>query len=303
MSQPKGIDFFPSRWPIMCAVMNGVSDLSLALAVHEAGAMPSLMVNGEHRIEKLGSVLREFVKSVGHANLVLSLNYYDLVNIDIVKLVRQYRVSHVELLGSLDSLEITSQQEFDHVMSEPLVRNGLKFVQSTTKIMIRIFSPTQARSQLQAYALKGSDSGGFTGNLSVSELFVQQQQLTPGMKLIPYGGIGTAKQVAEYIRRGAAAVAVGTLFAATKESCLAESVKQQMILSSSTALTKFTTSQQALVLGTHSEVVADITSNRQASLESGIAGQGGLIYAGKSIDYVTKTRSVQEVVDDLTSEL
>lgn len=297
MSQPKGIDFFPSRWPIMCAVMNGVSDLSLALAVHEAGAMPSLMVNGEHRIEKLGSVLREFVKSVGHANLVLSLNYYDLVNIDIVKLVRQYKVSHVELLG------MTSQQEFDHVMSEPLVRNGLKFVQSTTKIMIRIFSPTQARSQLQAYALKGSDSGGFTGNLSVSELFVQQQQLTPGMKLIPYGGIGTAKQVAEYIRRGAAAVAVGTLFAATKESCLAESVKQQMILSSSTALTKFTTSQQALVLGPHSEVVADITPNRQASLESGIAGQGGLIYAGKSIDYVTKTRSVQEVVDYLTSEL
>lgn len=277
--------------------MNGVSDLSLALAVHEAGAMPSLMVNGEHRIEKLGSVLREFVKSVGHANLVLSLNYYDLVNIDIVKLVRQYKVSHVELLG------MTSQQEFDHVMSEPLVRNGLKFVQSTTKIMIRIFSPTQARSQLQAYALKGSDSGGFTGNLSVSELFVQQQQLTPGMKLIPYGGIGTAKQVAEYIRRGAAAVAVGTLFAATKESCLAESVKQQMILSSSTALTKFTTSQQALVLGPHSEVVADITPNRQASLESGIAGQGGLIYAGKSIDYVTKTRSVQEVVDYLTSEL
>lgn len=283
--------------------MNQVSDLSLALAVHEAGAMPSLMVNGEHRAEKISSALSEFVKSVGHANLVLSLNYYDLVNIDIVKLVRQYKVSHVELLGALDSLQMTTRQEFDHVMSDSLFRNGLKFIQSTTKTMIRIFSPTEAQSQLQAYALKGSDSGGFTGNLSVSELFARQRQLTPGMKLIPYGGIGTAKQVADYIQQGAAAVAVGTLFAATKESCLAQSVKQQMISSSSTDLTKFTTSQQALVLGPHSEVVADITPNRQASLNSGVAGQGGLIYAGKSIDYVTKIRSVQEVVDYLSSEL
>lgn len=287
----------------MCAVMNQVSDLSLALAVHEAGAMPSLMVNGEHRVEKISSALSEFVKSVGHANLVLSLNYYDLVNINIVKLVRQYKVSHVELLGALDSLQMTTRQEFDHVMSDSLFRNGLKFIQSTTKTMIRIFSPTEAQSQLQAYALKGSDSGGFTGNLSVSELFARQQQLTPGMKLIPYGGIGTAKQVADYIQQGAAAVAVGTLFAATKESCLAESVKQQMILSSSTDLTKFTTLQQALVLGPHSEVVADTTPNRQSSLDSGVAGQGGLIYAGKSIDYVTKIRSVQEVVDYLSSEL
>lgn len=283
--------------------MNQVSDLSLALAVHEAGAMPSLMVNGEHRVEKISSALSEFVKSVGHANLVLSLNYYDLVNIDIVKLVRQYKVSHVELLGALDSLQMTTRQEFDHVMSDSLFRNGLKFIQSTTKTMIRIFSPTDAQSQLQAYALKGSDSGGFTGNLSVSELFARQHQLTPGMKLIPYGGIGTAKQVADYIQQGAAAVAVGTLFAATKESCLAESVKQQMILSSSTDLTKFTTLQQALVLGSHSEVVADTTPNRQSSLDSGVAGQGGLIYAGKSIDYVTKIRSVQEVVDYLSSEL
>ena len=37
--------FFPSRWPIMCAAMNQASDLNLAVAVHAAGAMPTLQIN------------------------------------------------------------------------------------------------------------------------------------------------------------------------------------------------------------------------------------------------------------------
>jgi hypothetical protein len=188
-----GINFFPSRYPIMCAVMNQVSDLKLALAVNEAGAMPSFMACGTGRVDKINTALNEFSKCTGHANLVLNLNYEELANVDIIKLVKQYKVSHVELFGALDSRGMTTQQEFEHVMSAPLYRNGLKFLQSTTQTIIRILTPTGKQSNVNAYALKGSDSAGFTGKLSLSvpDLFTQQRQLTPGMGLIPYGGIGT----------------------------------------------------------------------------------------------------------------
>lgn len=298
-----GVNFFPSRWPIMCAVMNQVSDLNLALAVHQAGAMPSLMIDKDNRADRLNVALSEFVKSVGNSNLVLCLNYSDLIDAKIVKLVRQYQISHCELFGELDTGTITTQEEFDHIMRDPLYCNGLKFLQSTTETIIRILTPTDKHVNVNAYALKGSDSAGFTGKLSVSDLFDQQQQLTPGMCLIPYGGIGTAKQVANYMSKGAGAVAVGTLFAASKESCLADSVKQQMISASAKSLTKFATSQQALVLGEHTAVTADSTPNRQTSLEAGVAGNGGLIYAGSAIDHVTEIKSVKEIVEYLTSEL
>lgn len=297
-----GISFFPSRWPIMCAVMNQVSDLNLALAVHAAGAMPSLMITGNNRADKIDLALSEFVKCTGHANIVLHLDYYDLVNVEIVKLIRQHKVSHVELFGALDTGSITTQQEFDHVMTSLLYRNGLKFVQSTTQTIIRVLTPSQA-TNVNAYALKGSDSAGFSGNLSVTELFDQQQARTPSMPLITYGGVGTPKQVADYIRRGAAGVAVGTLFAATKESCLADSTKQQMIGATKNSLTKFSTSQQALILGNHEQVIADNTPNRQTSLEAGIAGLGGHIYAGLGIEHVNEIKTVKQVVDYLIQDL
>jgi enoyl-[acyl-carrier protein] reductase II len=297
-----GLNFFPSRYPIMCAVMNQVSDLKLALAVHEAGAMPSLMVAGDNRADRINVALCEFVKCTGCANIVLHLDYSDLVNAEIIKMIRHYKVSHVELFGALDASGMTTQQEFDHVMSSALYSNGLKYVQSTTQTIIRVLTPSKS-SNVNAYALKGSDSAGFGGRSSVSELFEQQQALTPDMPLITYGGVGTAKQVADYIRRGAAGVAVGTLFAASKESCLADTTKQKMVMASAESLTKFSTSQQALILGDQVQVLDDATPNRQTSLEAGIAGQGGLVYAGTAIDHVTHIRTAQEVVDYLTSEL
>ena len=293
------MNFFPSRWPIMCAVMNGVSDINLALAVQAAGAMPSLMITGHDRDQQIDHALKEFVKCAGHADIVLQISYDDLINSRIPRLIKQYQVSHVELFGTLNSLGMTTKGEFDHMMHDPLVAKGIQFVTSISQIIMRVLTPS-GTSAVGAYAVKGNDGAGFGGDLPTSDLFDQQQRLTPNMPLIAYGGVGSPITVANYMRRGAAGVAVGTLFAAAQESCVAESTKQQMVVASASSLTKFDTSQQALVLGDISE---DQTPNRQTSLDAGIAGQGGLIYAGTAIDRVTKIRTVQEVVDYLTSEL
>ena len=71
-----------------------------------------------------------------------------------------------------------------------------------------------------------------------------------------------------------------------------------MVDANSQSLTKLNTSQRALVIG---EVSND--ANHQQSLNAGIAGQGGLVYAGSAIDHVTEIRTVKQVVDYLTQDL
>ena len=94
-----GMKFFPTRWPIMCAVMNRVSDLNLALAVHEAGAMPSLQIsryNDNRTInhDTVNAELAEFVNLAGTSNLVLAVAPEDLFDYTFVKLINHYRISH-----------------------------------------------------------------------------------------------------------------------------------------------------------------------------------------------------------------
>lgn len=286
----------------MCAVMNGASDLKLALAVDQAGAMPSLMIVGCDRVDRMASDLEEFRRCTGHANIVLQLNYHDLVDRNVMRLVRHYRVSHVELLGDINT-DLTTRQEFDQLMADPQYRLGIKTIRSITRAFFRIFRMTPESHGIDAYALKGSDSAGFSGKLTVAELFQQQRQCTPDLPLITYGGVGTPQQVRDYITNGAAAVAVGTLFAASQESCLALSLKQQMVLANRASLTRFSTSQQALIIGDRDQVTADASPNRQLSLEAGLSGQGGLVYSGAAIDHVTGIRPAKEIVEYLVSEL
>lgn len=290
--------FLPSRWPIMCAVMNSVSDLALASAVSAAGAMPSLLIKWQTH-DVLHDQLKEFVRLNGHGNCVLQLGYKDLADDVVLSLVEQYKISHVELFGLLGVPNHKMQDEFNTVMSQPKYSNGYQRLKNNSRILTRIFTPSLGQG-IDAYALKGAESGGFSGAISVKDLFLQQQQQTPDIPLIPYGGVGTPEHVAWYIKHGAAGVAVGTLFAAAQESCLSQETKLSMVNASSNDLQKFNTSQRALVLG---DVSGDRTPNRQASLDQGIAGQGGLVYAGSAIDYVTEIKTVKQVVDYLTQDL
>jgi hypothetical protein len=283
-----GMNFFPSRWPIMCAVMNGVSDLPLACAVHEAGVMPSLMVSWKHPdrdYDVLDYHLKEFVKLTGSANCVLQLDYNDLKDDRVLSMVEHYKFSHIEMLGMIGIPNDRMQHEFEMVMTR--YSSAFERLLRTSRVLTRIFTPSSGLG-IDSYALKGNESAGFSGNISVKDLFIQQHLQTPH---IP-------EQISWYVNNGAAGVAVGTLFAATHESCLDIKTKQAMVDANSQSLTKLNTSQRALVMG---EVSNDV--NHQQSLNAGIAGQGGLVYAGSAIDHVTEIRTVKQVVDYLTQDL
>jgi enoyl-[acyl-carrier protein] reductase II len=296
--------FFPSRWPIMCAVMNGVSDLNLALAVNEAGAMPSLLLNRYNNdntinYDLINESLKSYQQSTGNVNLIFAISEEDLFDYQLVKLLRQYKVSHIEFLSNhLDA---------SHIWVKPSFQTAIKYMQSTTKIMCRISRPLDVNF-VDAVCIKGKESAGVAGQYNVKDLFQQQKLVTPPTAIIPYGGVGTPEQVAYYINNGAAGVAVGTLFAASEESCLSTEVKTAMCSKSSSDITIFSdTGQNALVLGNKDRVLSSNTHcwNRSTSLKVGIHGNGevGHIYAGSSIDHVTKIRSVAEIVDYLTQSL
>jgi NAD(P)H-dependent flavin oxidoreductase YrpB (nitropropane dioxygenase family) len=286
--------------------MNGVSDIGLALAVNRAGAMPSLMIpmwkfDPQHHSAILRNALDRYTNTAGNSQLLLVLNNWAYKNPDVLELVTRYKISHVEYWDRLEANNTLDQ-------SDTQVMAGVQYLNDCgVQHVTRIFDPEpQPHPAFAALGLKGSDSAGLTGQFTVRELFDRQRQLTPDTALIPYGGVGTAEQVQSYMTAGAAAVAVGTLFAMSAESCLAPEVKQRMVSAQAgdvQSLPGPNTKQNALVLGDSAQVLSDTSENRQHSLENGIHGQGGLVYAGAGIQHVNQILPVQDIVEYLVSDL
>ena len=297
-------NFFNTKYPVMCAIMNGCSDINLAAAVHQAGALPGLYIDFADRYNKDGSLnidcisdnLTEFQRLTGSHNLVFHTTELDLLNYKFLKLLRDHQVPFIEIF---------SDRVDSNIYYDPKFHLALTIAKKTTKIFSRINSATTNNKHPDVFCIKGSESGGFTGTLSVSELFDRQMK-THSTPCIPYGGIGTPKQVADYIRRGAVGVAAGTIFAASCESCLSQSVKETMCKKSSSNLTKFSdTQQQVLIFDKNLNLEHSNNDARHHSLKTGIYSDAtkGHIYVGQAIEHITEILPVKDIVKYLVSDL
>ena len=296
--------FFPSHWPIMCAVMNQVSDLRLALAITEAGGLASLYVDrydqqGNLQPDLVNQTLSEFKAVTGHCQLVLGLDEYDILHPGMMQILLHYRPSHVEFLSN--------QQHGSNAWYDPKFLICLTRLKIHTKIPCRVVDQWNLNSHADALCIKGKDSAGCTGDLSVSDLFDILKAKYQTVPLIPYGGIGSPAQVRQYMDRGAAGVAVGTMFAASQESCLSQQAKWAICHNSSGQIRQLTgTKQNAIILTDQTDLPIDPTDwNREHSLKRGILGDGhqGHLYVGKSIDQVSEILPVKEIMHYLTGDL
>lgn len=310
--------YFNSRYPIVEAAMNRVSDLPLALACWEAGIFPSLVVSEfvqfdvvKKDYDQVNTLLKEFVHSTGAANLVFSVGIEHLFDRELMRILKSHQVSHLEIYA------ITNPRGQTNDWASIKTKLGAQYnavIAATVKnlqpmkIMYRRRNPEVSEFNF-AYCLKGSDSAGSSADgHTTKELFEKQIALTPSGIVIPYGGVGTPAQVAEYINLGATAVGVGTLFAASAESSLSPEAKQALI--DATQVEKLPDTQQnAVLLGERDQVLADRKDatdwNREGALEKGIHGNGktGLIYAGTGVKHITEIRKVSDIVEYLISEL
>jgi NAD(P)H-dependent flavin oxidoreductase YrpB (nitropropane dioxygenase family) len=310
--------YFNSRYPIVEAAMNQVSDLPLALACWEAGITPSLVVSEfvqfeatKKNYDQVNSLLKEFRHAAGTSDLVFSVGVEHFFDQTLMRILKEHQVSHLEIYAinnPRDTLNDWERIKLKLGNNYTTVMNGvLKYV-APMKVMHRSRTPKITPFDF-AYCLKGSDSAGSSGDAYTTwGLFREQRKLTPNAVIIPYGGVGTAEQVCNYINLGATAVGVGTLFAASQESNLSSAAKQAMI--AAPGVTQIPdTKQNALILGNLDTVLADKIAegdwNRERSLATGLHGNGteGHIYAGAGVSYVTEIRSVKEIVEYLTSRL
>jgi NAD(P)H-dependent flavin oxidoreductase YrpB (nitropropane dioxygenase family) len=115
------------------------------------------------------------------------------------------------------------------------------------------------------------------------------------------GGISRPRDVKKYLNMGCVAVAVGTLLAASEESCVSIETKKQMIQSTYENVVRLKNARQnALVF---SETSTDDDNNTQ-SLIKGIASPNeGHIFAGKAINEITSIKPVKDIVEDLIRDL
>ena len=309
-------NYFNSQYPILMASMNRVATLPLALACWDAGVFPSLMIpfqekdfqtpmSPEDRRDAINQTLLEFKKITGNCDVVLGLNYSELDDAVTMKLIVDHQVSHVELFSTVDQTRFYHPMRYKYQkMYEPWFTKKLK-----TYVSIRFMERCRqlnSSTPRTAIGLHGSDGAGGTNmELTTREMFDRQRQMTPDAVIIPYGGIGTPEQVAYYLGAGAAAVAVGTLFAACTESPLSEATKHTMISASANNVVRMPDSNQNMLpLGALTDIVeskGQSGANRDGSLHTGIYGDGtvGHIYSGHGIQHVDRIRTVKETVEYL----
>jgi NAD(P)H-dependent flavin oxidoreductase YrpB (nitropropane dioxygenase family) len=326
---------FKSQHPILEAAMNKGSTLTLALAVHRAGGYPSLCswsyvdynIPGDPRsgrkfhMDAMQRDIDEFVAQTGSNRLHISFDLEELPDVESChRMVDSHNIPTVELIYGIGNSSrparfYRSAEELERMvvaLNQPLRQRGVK-------IFKRIFEPidqaTMGRHFLDGFCIKGSESGGLRADVTVKELFLKQQAMTPTALLIPYGGVSRPEQVKEYYDLGAEIVAVGTVLALSAESDLKPQTKQAAVDATSQDLGEFTHTfempdattkvrkQTALMFKTYT---GPDDAGHSMSLKVGMwdaTTDQGHVYFGPAIDNVTEILPCKTIIENLVSHL
>ena len=116
--------------------MTGVSDVRLAVAVSEAGAMPSLSTV-DKTLDQVEREVQDFHNQTGHSNFILTCFLSDdrTYTVGLAKLFEQYRIPFCELVTVSDQAEFFYRflkklnttvltKEIDHRTHEPIFDGG-----------------------------------------------------------------------------------------------------------------------------------------------------------------------------------
>lgn len=308
---------FKSKYPILEACMNKGSTLQLALAVHDAGGYPSLCSWTYNRhFSAMQKDLDKFVEQTNSNRIHLSFELDELSSPEVChNIMKSHNIPTMEIIyGYTDSPR--PEQEFLPDTELQLQRLLGPLREMGVTVVKRSYSPvdetTMKRHLLNGFCLKGNEAAGFTGFIPTKELFLQQKQLTPDAILIPYGGVGTAEQVKEYIDYGAEIVGVGTLLAMSAESPIKTETK----------LAAIQADKEKIKIKTHNFVSGNkIVERKQNMLEfqpyqgkddpNGTIGlvkglykkneTEGHAYLGHSINHVQSILPCTQIIDNLVS--
>lgn len=309
-------EVFDCRYPIVAMAMNQVSDLPLACAVRKAGALPSLSVFNYLTVvedqlvlnyENLDNDLFGYQQEFDDCSLLLSLNLSALVDDRIFEMLLKYKVRAIEMIKDDTALSNDALEKLPKAIWTLRSNDSLIFRKIVDKVAQ--LEPGAWSNNLDGFIVKGPDGAGrgSTDGTTLEESCAILKNKFPGKLLIPSGGIGTSKQVSEYMINGAFAVGVGTVLAACRESKISEATKLKMIAATSADLSKLSTgsytetAQNALVF---SSDVKERNMNNTRGLIVGIKDPSrGHVFAGKAIDQITEILPAAEIIQRLAKDL
>lgn len=284
-----------SKYPILMAAMNQVSDLNLALAGHSAGIFPSLSIfnywnKGDFDLVSFEKDLSTFKNYTRSNNLLISLGALQLMDQRIVEILVETDFLKIEIV---DGLDINTIPKIQKLRKDLKSKGFLTFVKH---IFPRLMMDTDV------VILKGNEGAGKFSekNVNLKDSFNYMINAFPSVSIIPSGGIKNSDDVSYYLERNACAVGIGSLFAFSKESRISIETKNKIIESTSDQLTVLkNNNQKGLVF----DKIRHDDTNNTLSLKLGIKGtEKGHVFVGGAIDEITSIRTVQEIVDDLITK-
>jgi hypothetical protein len=276
--------------------MNQVSDVNLAIAIHEAGAFPSIIITHyiKDNIFDFGaykSDLEQFQNKTKSTNLLLSVGFKLILNDSIIKPFFELGFKHIELFHF-----------FANDTHWPIILEKCKYLEEKydAKIIFKISTNEMSDdSWYRTIILKGEEAAGRSSDFPkpIKEKFIDYKTKFPNINIIPCGGIYNYEQVKFYMDNGALAVGVGSLFAASEESSLSVESKQKIINS---AKNNITLGGQLNFKGLFASIVENDDLNLTKSLQVGVNNPDkGCIYVGDAIDHITEILPVKTIIDRL----
>lgn len=306
-------EFLGCKYPIVASPMNRVSDLKLAIACAKVGIFPSFNIfNWWNPIDNALAVsvvdreLKEF-RDRAPGDFLLSVTTQLLTTEYIYKLVVDNKVSHLEILDQPD--EDSSVTLSNHNIFQRYKTAGVKIIPK------QLSGHNATNAVMDGIMLKRKEGAGRGfEHINMDEEIVKIKNNAPNLPIILSGGIGTTQDIQKYLDMGCIAVGIGTLLAASEESCINIESKRKMIEATSQDIKRMGngkgpkkpiydiySSQNALVF---SEMPGNDDFNNTRSLATGVRNANmGHIFAGMGIDHIKEIKPVNDIIQELVAGL
>lgn len=304
---------FNSKFPILAAPMNQVSDINLALQISKSGCIPSLTFYNYKNYQELSKDLEIFYSIFPNSEILISFPDREFFNPEFQKLFNQFNFSHAELIH--EDLKIEKITEYHHLYFQNLNKKLNQFRQKGLKIISKSLGPwliefieTYFSNTFDGYILKNNKAAGLILKREENfnpfdELKILKNKLK-NTKIIVSGGIENFRDLKEYLDLGADAVCIGTLFAMSKESKISQISKEKLITIDKRKKKNQLGSGMMLKNAIVFKELKNDNENRTESLRKGIQNlDDGLIYIGSAILNIKEILTIEEIVKILTNDI
>jgi enoyl-[acyl-carrier protein] reductase II len=305
---------FPSKFPILSAAMNKVSNAKLAIAVHNAGAFPSISAFNFIRYDGIDynemlNEFKEFKASTKSKNLLLSISAEKLSVQDLLFLYDEEYLTHLEIIcesirltGPLNSSELDYFKKLKNRIS-PLKEKGVIIVLKCLSTFFANEIYKNFRNDIfDGFIIKGINGAGSirntNSNTSLEKDIIDLLRKNSDIKIVASGGISTPEDVRTYLNAGADSIAIGTLLAMSLESIISTETKKEILKRKDETLEIFKESSQRAMI--FSKIETD-DYNHTHSLERGIKNPcSGHVFLGSGVKDIDKIKSVSCIIKYLT---